>query len=311
MSGQWDQRPSFRVQKAMKGSWVQPSDQLCKLGRGSLDIHLPRLSSALIILQKDSTTVKVCSPSSQSGQRWGRGALSREQGGVGKLGMAHWMEVDLEGQVQESKGVVQSWKRRPGRVEEGSGVPTARGRAEEPAQAAWLPTSGTFWVVTWPHACSGKSPCLPKQTHQTGQKLGMKGDSSFGSRVLCNTFLFIVSKSRSWYWERLKAKREGGSRGWDGWMASPTQGTWVWASSGRKWMTGAWCATVNGVAEWLSDWAAPTVPYATLGKGRRQWVSGKLVCDRGQDLMWLGQRGRQGEWRQWQRGVLLSKPAWP
>ena len=46
------------------------------------------------------------------------------------------MEVDLEGQVQESKGVAQSWKRRPGRVEEGSGVPTARGRAEGPAQAA-------------------------------------------------------------------------------------------------------------------------------------------------------------------------------
>ena len=26
-------------------------------------------------------------------------------------------------------------------------------------------------------------------------------------------------------------------RGWDGWMASPTQWTWVWASSGRQWRT--------------------------------------------------------------------------
>ena len=41
---------------------------------------------------------------------------------------------------------------------------------------------------------------------------------------------------RPWYWERLKA-REGDDRGWDGWMASPTQWTWVWASSGSWWWT--------------------------------------------------------------------------
>ena len=36
----------------------------------------------------------------------------------------------------------------------------------------------------------------------------------------------------------LKAGGEGDNRGWDGWMASPTQWTWVWASSGRRWRTG-------------------------------------------------------------------------
>ena len=34
---------------------------------------------------------------------------------------------------------------------------------------------------------------------------------------------------------RLKAKGEEGGRGWDGWMASPTQWTWIWANSGRVW----------------------------------------------------------------------------
>ena len=38
---------------------------------------------------------------------------------------------------------------------------------------------------------------------------------------------------RPWCWERLKAGGEGYDRGWDGWMASSTQWTWVWASSGR------------------------------------------------------------------------------
>ena len=43
---------------------------------------------------------------------------------------------------------------------------------------------------------------------------------------------------RPWCWERLKPGEEGDNRGRDGWMASPTQWTWVWASSGRWWRTG-------------------------------------------------------------------------
>ena len=41
-----------------------------------------------------------------------------------------------------------------------------------------------------------------------------------------------------WCWERLMAGEEGDGRGWGGWMASPTQWTWVWASSGSWWWTG-------------------------------------------------------------------------
>ena len=38
--------------------------------------------------------------------------------------------------------------------------------------------------------------------------------------------------------ERPRAGREGGNRGWHGWMVSPTQWTWVWAKSGKWWWTG-------------------------------------------------------------------------
>ena len=41
-------------------------------------------------------------------------------------------------------------------------------------------------------------------------------------------------KKRPWCWERLRARAEGGDRGWDGWVASSTQWTWVWASSRRQ-----------------------------------------------------------------------------
>ena len=43
---------------------------------------------------------------------------------------------------------------------------------------------------------------------------------------------------RPWCWERLKTGGKGDSRGWNGWMASPTQWTWVWANSGSWWWTG-------------------------------------------------------------------------
>ena len=45
------------------------------------------------------------------------------------------------------------------------------------------------------------------------------------------------SLKRPWSWERLKVGGEGDDRGWDGWMASPNQWTWVWVNSGIWWWT--------------------------------------------------------------------------
>ena len=43
---------------------------------------------------------------------------------------------------------------------------------------------------------------------------------------------------RPWCWERLKAGGGGDDRGWDDWMASPTQWTWIWVNSGSWQWTG-------------------------------------------------------------------------
>ena len=48
----------------------------------------------------------------------------------------------------------------------------------------------------------------------------------------------LLDWKRPWCWERLRAGGEGDDRGWDGWMASSTQWTWVWVNSGRWWRTG-------------------------------------------------------------------------
>ena len=41
-----------------------------------------------------------------------------------------------------------------------------------------------------------------------------------------------------WCWKGLGAEGEGDDRGWDGWMSSLTQWTWVWVNSGSWWWTG-------------------------------------------------------------------------
>ena len=37
---------------------------------------------------------------------------------------------------------------------------------------------------------------------------------------------------------KMRAGGEGNNRGWDGWMASPNQWTWVWMNSRSWWWTG-------------------------------------------------------------------------
>ena len=50
---------------------------------------------------------------------------------------------------------------------------------------------------------------------------------SWSSSTLATWCKKLTHWQRSWCWERLRAGGEEGSREWDGWMASPTQWTWV------------------------------------------------------------------------------------
>ena len=61
---------------------------------------------------------------------------------------------------------------------------------------------------------------------------------SGSSNALATWCKELIHCKRPWCWERLRAGGEEGDRGWGGWMASPTQWTWVWANAGRQWRTG-------------------------------------------------------------------------
>ena len=52
------------------------------------------------------------------------------------------------------------------------------------------------------------------------------------SATWCQELTHLI---RPWCWERLRAGGEGDDRGWDGWMASLTEWTWVGVDSGSCW----------------------------------------------------------------------------
>ena len=75
------------------------------------------------------------------------------------------------------------------------------------------------------------------------------------------------SLEKTWCWERFKAGGEGDDRGGDGWDASLTWWSWVWASS-RRWLRtgkpGVLQSTGLQSWTWLSDWTTTTKPYEEI-----------------------------------------------
>ena len=82
----------------------------------------------------------------------------------------------------------------------------------------------------------------------------------------------LTHLKRPWCWERLRAGGKGDDRGWDGWIASPTQWTWVWVNSRSWWWTGS-----PGVLQSMGsqrvrhDWATELI----LNKGAMTIQCGK------------------------------------
>ena len=71
---------------------------------------------------------------------------------------------------------------------------------------------------------------IKKQRHHFADK-GLNSQSyGFSSS---HVQMWELDHKDGWSWERLRAGKEGGNGGLDGWMASLTQWTWVWANSRR------------------------------------------------------------------------------
>ena len=79
---------------------------------------------------------------------------------------------------------------------------------------------------------------------------------SWNSNTLTTWFEELTLLKRLWSWERLKAGGEGDDRGWDDWMTSLIQWTWVWVNSGLgDGQGGLACCSPQGRRELdMTDW---------------------------------------------------------
>ena len=89
----------------------------------------------------------------------------------------------------------------------------------------------------------------------------------------------LTHLKRPWCWERLRAGGEGDDRGWDGWMASLTQWTWVWIDSG------CWCWTgkpsmlqLMGSQRVGHDWATE-LNWTEVEKPLENYEQSKIRCN--------------------------------
>ena len=111
-----------------------------------------------------------------------------------------------------------------------------------------------FWIVVLEKTLESPLACKEIQTvHPKGNQSWIFIGRTDAEPETPNTLTIwckeLTHLKRPWCREWLKAGGEGDGRGWDGWMASRTQWTWVWVHSGRWWWKGAWCAALHGVAE--------------------------------------------------------------
>ena len=101
---------------------------------------------------------------------------------------------------------------------------------------SWQPKNLCFWAVVLESLldCKEIQSVNPKG-NQSWIFIGRTDAEADAPKLWPKNWL--IRKERVWCWERLKVREEG-DRGWDDWMASLTQWTWVWANSGKWWRTG-------------------------------------------------------------------------
>ena len=94
-----------------------------------------------------------------------------------------------------------------------------------------------FWVIT-PKGWGLQGDQTSQSWRKSTLNIRWKDYWSWSSNTLANWSEEPTHWKRPWCWERLRAGEVVGNRERDGWMASLTQWTWVWANSERQWRTG-------------------------------------------------------------------------
>ena len=89
-------------------------------------------------------------------------------------------------------------------------------------------------IVPWTSRKSNQSILKEISPEYSLEGLMLKLKLQYFGHLMCGTDSF----EKTLMLGKIEGRRKRGSRGWDGWMASLTQYTWVWESSRSWWWTG-------------------------------------------------------------------------
>ena len=141
---------------------------------------------------------------------------------------------------------------------------------------SWAPKNWCFWAVVLEQTLESPLDCKEIQpVHPKGDQFWVSLERlmlGWNSNTSATWFKELTHLKRPWCWERLRAGGEVDARGWDGWMASLTQWTWVWELVMDR---EAWRAVLHGFAKSctrLSDWTELTRVWKNP-KGTQKTVS--------------------------------------
>ena len=173
--------------------------------------------------------------------------------------------------------VLKLWGNRQARRNFLSNVPSLGGR--ESVLTSNVYHRGRMIAIQATYSISGIHIHSPFSRRDTEAKVFKKWSLKFCSRhvfIYCYRvwigYIYTVIRSvhylrrtdsleRPWSWGRLKTGKEGDDRGWDGWMASPTPWTWIWANSGIWGRTGKpGMLQSMGSQRGGHDWATEQLP---------------------------------------------------
>ena len=109
-------------------------------------------------------------------------------------------------------------------------------------EESWVPKNWCFWTVVLEKTLENPLDC--KEIQPVHSKGDHPGCSLEGMIVKLKLQYFghlmqrVDSLEKTLMVGGIGGRRKRDDRGWDGWMASPTWWTWVWANSGSWWCTG-------------------------------------------------------------------------
>ena len=107
-------------------------------------------------------------------------------------------------------------------------------------EESWALKNWCFWTVVLEKTLESPLDCKEIQPgHSKDQSWVFIGSTDVEAETpkLWPPDAELTHWKRPWCWEGLGEGGEGDDRGWDGWMTSLTQCTWVWVTSG------GWCWT--------------------------------------------------------------------